>query len=320
MGKNAPAKCAASRVKNPITNYKLRITSIKRLLQYSFFLCAIFFVCGTNSLAQNLEQLSEQIRFGTTEIKRDTLAQIRNLQTETASRIATPALKDANEIVRATAVFAVIYLPKEEAFTLLFPLLQDKAEIVRRETAYALGKIQNPAAVNPLIQTFQNRKEKSVEVRNAAIVALGEIGDALAVEFLSKIFASKPNDDNEFTRRSAARSIGQIAQIIQINKFYVVTPENFLPEYKTFALEKYENLSESFPQFRSAVPFLIRLLQNKNEADDTKRETAFALGAIGDISALSILESNLNSKDYYLAEICKESVKKIQSAKPSEDQ
>lgn len=314
MGKNASAKCAASRVKNSITNYELQTTSLKRLLQYSFFLCAIFFVCGTNSLAQNLEQLSEQIRFGTTEIKRDTLAQIRNLQTETASRIAIPALKDSNEIVRATAVFAVIYLPKAEAFSLLLPLLQDKAEIVRRETAYALGKIQNPAAVNSLIQTFQNRKEKSVELKNAAIVALGEIGDATAIEFLGKIFSSKPNEDNEFLRRSAARSIGQIAQIIQINNSYVVTPENFLPEkYKTFALEKYENLSESFPQFRNAVPILIKIVQNKNESDDTKREAAFALGAIGDVSALSILEINLNAKDYYLVEICKEAIIKVKS-------
>ena len=311
MGKNASAKCAASRVKNSITNYELRVTSMKRLLQYSFFLCAIFFVCGTNSLAQNLEQLSEQIRFGTTEIKRDTLAQIRNLQTETASRIAIPALRDSNEIVRATAVFAVIYLPKAEAFSLLLPLLQDKAEIVRRESAYALGKIQNPAAVNSLIQTFQNRKEKSVELKNAAIVALG---DATAIEFLSKIFSSKPNEDNEFLRRSAARSIGQIAQIIQINNSYVVTPENFLPEkYKTFALEKYENLSAKFPQFRNAVPILIKIVQNKNESDDTKREAAFALGAFGDVSALFVLEINLNAKDYYLVEICKEAIIKIKS-------
>lgn len=287
---------------------------MKILFQYSFFLCALCIFCVKTSSAQTNEYLSGQIRFGTTEVKRDTLFQIRNLQTAEASRIAVPALRDEHEIVRATAAFSVIYLPKDEAFSALVPNLNDKAEIVRRETAYALGKIQNTTAIQPLIQAFNNKKEKSIEVKNAAIVALGEIGDVAAVDFLTQILTRKPNEDNEFLKRSAARSIGQIAQIIQIKQSYIVTPENFLPEnYKTFALEKYENLSVEFPQFRNAIPVLIKVLQNKNESDDAKREAAFALGAIGDVSALSILQQNLNSKDYYLSEICKEAVKKIQS-------
>lgn len=284
-----------------------------RFPQFFFSLFFVSFVCfvGDNP-AQTNEYLTEQIRFGTTEIKRDTLFQIRNLQTESASRIAIPALKDSSEIVRATAVFAIIYLPKDESFALLLPLLSDKVEIVRRETAYALGKVQKREAVQPLIQLFQ--KDKILEVKNAAIIALGEIGDVSAIETLSKILAQKPNEENEFLRRSAARSIGEIAQINQINQTYVVTPENFLPEkYKTFALEKYSNLAETFPLFRVAAPVLIKVVQNKNESDDTKREAAFALGTIGDISALPILESNLNSKDYYLAEICKEAILKIKS-------
>lgn len=249
---------------------------------------------------------------GNPEQKRGALAEIRNLESANYSRIALPALRDTDEIVRATAAFAVIYLPKDEAFAALAPNLSDKAEIVRRETAYALGKIQNPNAINPLIQTFQNRREKSLEVKNAVIVALGEIGDAAAVDFLTQILRQKPKDENEFERRSAARSIGQIAQLIQINKQRVVTPENFLPDkYKLAALEKYENLAADYPQFRAALPVLTGVLQNARESDDARREAAFALGAIGDAAALPALQSNLNSKDYYLAEICREAVKKI---------
>ena len=281
--------------------------------RFFFSLFFVSFVCfAGKSLAQTNEYLTEQIQFGTTEVKRDTLFQIRNLQSESASRIAIAALKDKQEIVRATAVSSVIYLPSAEAFSLLLPLLRDKSQFVRRETAYALGKLQNENAVQPLIQLYQ--KDKTVEVKNAAIIALGEIGDASAIDFLTKIFAQKPKDDNEFERRSAARLIGQIAQIVQINNSYAVTPENFLPEkYKFFALEKYQNLSETLPQFRGAVSVLIKLLQSKNESADAKRETAFALGAIGDQSAIQILRANLNSPDYYLAEICKESLKKLRS-------
>lgn len=283
---------------------------MKRAFQYSFFLCAFLFFHEDPVFAQDLEQLSNQIRFGTTEIKRDTLFQIRNIQRAETSRIAVFALKDSNEIIRATAAFSVIYLPKDEAFSALLPNLNDKAEIVRRETIYALGKVRSTNAVIPLMLAFQ--KEKTLEVRNAVIVALGEIGDAAAVELLSKILTAKPNEDNEFLRRSAARSIGQIAQLIQIQNSYAVTPENFLPEkYKTFSLAKYENLSEKLPQFRKTVLVLIKILQNKKESDDTKRETAFALGTIGDAGSGDVLRANLNSKDIYLVEICKESLLKL---------
>lgn len=283
----------------------------KRLFLQSFLFIFIFIVCfaGKNS-AQNLETLAEQVKFGTTEVKRNALSEIRNLQNENASRLAIPALSDADEIIRATAAFSVIFLTKPEAFSVLSPLLQDKSEIVRRETAYALGKIRNPSAVNLLTQTFQ--KEKILEVRNACIVALGEIGDVSAIDFLSKILQLKPTANNEFLRRSTARSVGQIAQIIQIQKSLVVTPSNFLPDkYKEIELPKYENLTEEFPAFRVSVPVLIQIMRNNREANDTKREAAFALGAIGDVTAIAVLQSNLNSQDYYLAEICKEALKKF---------
>jgi HEAT repeat protein len=279
------------------------------------FLCALCAFAAGNSFAQNLENLAAQINRGNSEQKRSALAEIRNLQSETASRLALPALKDADEIVRATAALSVIFLPKDEAFAALSPLLTDKAEIVRRETAFALGKVQNPAAVNPLLQTFQ--KDKIPEVRSAAVAAVGEIGDVSAVGALTQILQEKPkksDDADEFRRRTAARAIGQIAQIIQIKESHIVTPESFLPEkYKLVTLEKYENLSARFPQFGNAVSVLSSVLQNSNETDDTRREAAFALGAIGDDAALPVLQANLTAKDYYLAEICKESLKKISS-------
>ncbi|MET0752559.1 MAG: HEAT repeat domain-containing protein [Pyrinomonadaceae bacterium] len=262
------------------------------------------------SFAQNLESLADAIRSGTTEIKRDALIQIKNLQSAEASRIAVPALRDSSEIVRATAAFSVIFLPKEEAAQNLLPLLNDKSELVRREAAYALGKVGNSSAINPLIQIFQ--KDKILEVRNAAIVALGEIGDAGAVDVLTQILQKKPKEEDEFSRRSAARSAGQIAQFIQTGETRIIAPQNFLPDkFKTIEKPKYSNLVEDFPVFRAAVSVLIQVLQNPKESQDVKREAAFALGAIGDKSAIPVLQANLNNEDYYLSEICKEVLRKI---------
>lgn len=316
MGKGAAAKRSAGGMKITITNDELKITSSGQSFARLAFLCLVL-LSAQNIFAQDLTALSEQLRSGDTEQKRDALFQIKNLQTAAAARIAVPALNDAAEIVRATAAFAVIFLPPDEALAALAPLLQDKSELVRRETAYALGKIQNPQAVDLLLRTLQNDKMQAV--KNAAVVALGEIGDLSALDALVQILRRKPTAEEEFFRRSAARAIGQIAWILQTGAAQKTTPESLLPAaLKSVSEPKYKNLAQSFPPFRAAVPVLLQTLQNAREADDVRRETAFALGAVGDASALPALRSNLTGQDYYLAEICRESIKKILSVNPTE--
>ena len=293
-----------------ITNYELRITNLHSVIKI-FALLGVLCVFAESSFAQtNLEILAEKINRGNDEQKRDALFQIRKLESEEASLLAIPALADKSEIVRATAAFSVIFLPKDKALNVLLPLLGDKKELVRRETAYALGKVGNPNAINPLIRVFQ--KDKIADVKNASIVALGEIGDVAAIDALTTILQRKPKDKEEFLRRSAARSIGQIAQIVQTNKVEVLTPEDYLPnKFNPIEKPKYPKLVETFPVFRHAIGILVQTLQNAREFADVKREAAFALGAIGDESAIPILQANLNDEDYYLAEIAKEALRKI---------
>jgi HEAT repeat protein len=291
--------------------------------RFCFFLCAFCLLAGT-SLAQEIttvtaEQyewisveayLQRTIKSGNTERKRDALFQIRNLKTVAASRLAVPALSDKSEIVRATAASAIIFLPPDEAAPILLPLLRDKSILVRKEAAYALGKTQNPQAVASLVEIIQ--RDKIQEVKDAATVALGEIGDVSAIDALTRILQRRLRDEEEFFRRTAARSIGQIAQIIQTNETKIVTPENFLPgELKKTVKPVYKNLSETFPQFRAALPVLFQALQNPREFADVKREAAFALGTIGDESSIPVLRANLNGEDYYLAEISREALEKL---------
>lgn len=274
------------------------------------FLFVISLCLAGDAFSQNLEALTEQINRGNSEQKRSALAVIRNLESPQASRVAVPALRDSDIIVRATAAFSVIYLPEDEALQVLLPLLQDRAELVRREAAYALGRVGNPAAVNPLLQIIQ--RDKIFEVRGAAVVALGQIGDVSAVDALTQILRRRPQEREEFIRRSAAKSIGQIAQILQYGYFEVNTPKGFLNEKnKNLENPQYPNLIEAFPVFLNANDVLIQTLQNPREFQDVKREAAFALGAVGSKSSLPVLQSSLNNSDYYLAEISKESIRKI---------
>ncbi len=306
-----------------MTNFKSRITNLRHAIKSFSFLCVLFLFSAANAYSQDSAStqspvlfsstktaLEQAIRSGSVEQKRAALFQIRNFQIAEASRIAIFALTDDSEIVRATAASSVIFLPIDEASNVLLPLLNDKKEFVRREAAYALGKVRNANAVSPLLIILQN--DKIFEVRSASAIALGEIGDTSAVGELIKILQKNPSAKEEFIRRSAAGSIGQIAQIIQTNESEVLKPRDFLPdEYFSNAKPRYPKLIENFPVFRGAINILISTLQNPKEFDDVKREAAFALGAIGDASGIPVLRANLNTNDFYLLKICHEALRKI---------
>jgi len=272
---------------------------------------AILFLTVAHSLAQtNSDELRNKITSGSVEDKRNALLAIRSLKTEDASRIAIPALSDRNELVRATALSAIAFLPKSEATRRLLPLLNDNAEFVRSEAAFALGDVGDISVVQPLIQKMQ--KDNS-SVRSAAAAALGKIGDASAIDALNAILKRKANDDDENLRRSAARSIGQIARFIRTGKRSVNTPQNFLPTKYKENYSATQSVIYEFPLFRSSVAILNIVLSNEKEADDVRREAAFALGAIGDALSRKILSEHLNSSDNYLAEICKEALLNIEA-------
>jgi HEAT repeat protein len=273
-------------------------------------IATLFTVLSVSTFAQDLDRLAETLRSGNTEQKRTALMQIRSLRSEDASRIAVPALKDDEPIVRATAVSSVIFLPKPEAAADLIPLLRDRDEFVRRETAYALGEVGDPSSAAELLNSLA--RDKSPEVRSAVAAALGKIGDPSAVPALVDLLKKSPSEATELLRRASARSIGQIAQIMRSGKARVVTPQSFLPEkYKDVGPRPSADL---LAHFVAAVGTLTRVLDDHRETDDTRREAAFALGAIGDETARDILEKYVSSSDPYLAEICKEALLKLKSA------
>lgn len=280
--------------------------------RFLFVYLALLLLLAVSAAAQgqvDAERFSRLILHGSVEEKREALFQIRNLRSEAASRLALPALRDRDEMVRATAASSVVFLPGFDAAQAVLPLLNDKSEFVRREAAYALGEIGDASATAPLIALLQ--KEKVLEARSAAAAGLGRIGDPSAVAPLTAILKSRPREDDEFLRRSAARSIGQIAQNLKTGSTRVLTPQNFLPDKFKEIPPGSENFESKYPQFGPAVEILLTILASNAEADDTRREAAYALGAIGSESAVSALETGASSEDPYLAEISQEALLKI---------
>ncbi len=288
-------------------------TKFVELLMLCLFACAFFPTNGSSQNPRNFEEFAKKLASGSVEEKRDVLYSIRNIQTEKASRVAVPALTDVSEIVRVTAVASVVFLEKDEASRVLLPLLNDQSSYIRRETAYAMGKIRSVNSLIPLIKTL--RIDKTTEVRAAAAIALGQIGDLGAIKSLSEILEAKPKSSETFLRRSAALSIGQIARNLQIRAYAESYSSILFDNANWEAMDpEYENLSR-LPGFQFAVDVLIKMLQNNGETNDSKREAAFALGEIGDHDALEALQKTENSEDLYLAEISMRSSKNILSSK-----
>jgi HEAT repeat protein len=282
-----------------------------RCVLFALVLVVLLAVFAAASPAQDLEKLRSDLSSGNTELKRDALFQIRGVRSKTASMLAMPALNDPNEIVRAAAASAVVYIGAAEAAASLVPLLEDRSGFVRRETAYALGEAGSWSATARLLSLLKSDKDQ--EVRAAAVVALGNIGDYQATADLISILRRDPGEDEEFLRRSAAHSIGQIAQFIYTGSTRYLTPHSFLPpKYKGISPAQYPEKISGSENMRGAVPVLKKVLENRKESEDTRREAAFALGAMRDAFSVALLRSNLNSPDMYLAEICKEALLRIE--------
>lgn len=239
-------------------------------------------------LQRKIERERRRLSSSDEEERRDAVMRLGSMKRAESSRAAVRALSDDSVIVRATAARAVLSLPGEEAASALLALLQDRDEFVRRETAYAIGETRSRAGVQPLIALLLNDKESSV--RAAAAVALGQLGDETAAAplsdslsrrvrgsgLLSKVRRSK-EPENEFVRRAAARSLGQIGS-------------------------------------RVGVPALISTLSDEGSGDDVRREAARALGLIADPAAIPALRGVLTARDPYLSRLAYEALLRIAPA------
>lgn len=92
----------------------------------------------------------------------------------------------------------------EKAVPLLLKALQSRFVPVRLGAIEALGAIRDTRAVNPILAVIDH--DASLEVRWAAVLALGEIGSTDAVPFLVSLL----RDPNRYLRYGAATALGRL--------------------------------------------------------------------------------------------------------------
>jgi HEAT repeat protein len=282
---------------------KLFVRTAAAAFTAALFLSAIL-TCPAQTPSE-IDRFAAPIASGTAEEKREALYQLRVIGTAEASRIALPALNDLSPTIRAEAAATCAYLLPDKAGSAISPLLRDKHAFVRKEAAIALGRARALNSVDALLLVLEKDKQK--DVRAAAAAALGWIGDSAALPGLTRSFARNKGAKNAFLRREAAGAIGRIAESTRGVPVAGTIPESFLPlKYKNSSSEDRIDLSVSGSGFKQAAIVLASLLANSKEANEVRRNAAFALGAIGYAPAADAMRNCTFSDDLVLAETCRE--------------
>lgn len=111
-------------------------------------------------------------------------------------------------MIRTSSVNGLIALGNVEAGPYIMPLLKDKDEMTRIVATRALGAIKYKDAVDELIQELITKQEKGTmkeTITGIAAEALGQIGDAKAIEPLIGVLLDKNQED--FIRGMVAKAL-----------------------------------------------------------------------------------------------------------------
>lgn len=120
-----------------------------------------------------------------------------------------PQAKDP-ELLQCNAARLLGLLKAKEAVPLLRTVLREGSQRVVNAAVEALGRIGDPVALPDLLEMAQS---SDFYVQMAAIFALGSMGDARAEPALLKLLSEHPNDNVRFAAAEALAKVGTPAAI-----------------------------------------------------------------------------------------------------------
>jgi len=120
------------------------------------------------------------------------------------------SLKKEREIAVIKAIiYALPRYPSPEVAYHLRPYIEHKNQEVRAAAVYALAELRDPLAIQPLIDFIRKRKgETDAFARSQAVRGLGSIGNRQLIEVLLEALT---RDQSSEVRREAAQALGKIA-------------------------------------------------------------------------------------------------------------
>jgi HEAT repeat protein len=165
----------------------------------------------------------------------------------------------------------------DRAIAPLIRVLESRHKAARIGAVEALGVLRDPLTVSPLVHVLAH--DEAVEVRWVAALALGEIGDPVAIPALVDALL----DRERYIRFGAARSLDRLLWL----------PENDAERaYYSIALQDWKSVKQ---MGRAATGPLVDLLRDPDAA--TRAKLIGLLGEIGDPGAQKACEAALKDQD-----------------------
>ncbi|OHB44682.1 MAG: hypothetical protein A2094_01800 [Planctomycetes bacterium GWE2_41_14] len=240
-------------------------------------------------------------------------------------------LNDKNVEVRRETVLALKRLGATQSAPILVETLRtEKDPEVKYDIARTLGMPGNQSAVYALINALM--KEKNWHVKSACIEALGRIGSDKAMSILFNILITDAGEDAAWARTKAAWALAAIGEksiplltnalrdneestrrragwaLIKIGNPSVKSLISSLREINKFTRERVAQTLGWIGDERAVNSLLWAL---KDEEPSVVSAAAWALGRIGNPSALSELQSLVNNENIDIRENAIEAVKRI---------
>jgi HEAT repeat protein/beta-lactamase regulating signal transducer with metallopeptidase domain len=221
---------------------------------------------------------------------------------DTAVSALLTVVKDENAAVRLAAVEALGNLQDPRAIDALVQAVKTDTDArVREAAAEALGEIDSPRAVAGLVEAL--RSEKVAAVRAKIAWALGEIGDARAVEALG----AAVRDAEVEVRRNAVEALGQIESPAAVPML--------IPALRDADVETRKDAAEALGQLESKDAIEALGTASKDANAEVRKEAVEALGQIQDKRALPALTTALGDAEVEVRQAAIEAIGQLEDLK-----
>jgi hypothetical protein len=211
---------------------------------------------------------------------------------------AVAALDSPNADERRQALQSLAQMNHPAAYAALVGAVQHTSRDVRIDAAFLLAKetqYKDSAAVPGLLDALRDEKPP---VRVAAVKALGDIGDPVAVPELLSTMVKDPSGDVRWT---ASAALGKIGTAAVPGLMSALRDEDW--KVRRSAAEALWGMSEP-----TAVPGLLGALTDKN--DVVRQAASGALEAMGSVAVSGLIEG-LRSPDAMFARAAADMLQKI---------
>ncbi|MGD1943133.1 MAG: HEAT repeat domain-containing protein [Leptolyngbyaceae cyanobacterium] len=160
----------------------------------------------------DLEQISQQLESESTKDRMLALAMLRHVEPAIAAPLVRKVINDANLQIRSMAVFAMGIKPDAETFDILVKLVETDPDYgIRADAAGALGYLEDPRGFEPLVRAFY--EDTDWLVRFSAAVSLGNLKDPRAHDVLVEALSS----DEVVIQQAAIAAVGEVGDVAAVD-------------------------------------------------------------------------------------------------------